>query len=109
MSAPQPARAADLAWTAGGLAGGAPVASTYIYEPTYGGPYYPYEWSYSFRVGYGFPYGARYIHPYPYAYDYPARYADPYNYRSTYAWAGPPCYVSWARGPAGWRKARICD
>jgi hypothetical protein len=114
ISAPQPAHAGDAwrsaAWFDGGLALGSLAASSYAYGPGYGGPYYPYDWSYGHRVGYGYPYnyGPRYAFGYPYSYD-PYRYADPYRYNVTYAWAGPPCYVKWARYAGEWRKARICD
>ena len=103
MSAPQPAQAAD-AW-AGGWFAGIPN-----YGPGYGGPYYPYEWSYGNRPGYGYPYNysPRYSFGLPYSYD-TYRYADPYRYRVTFAWAGPPCVVTWVRDPVTWRSTRVCN
>lgn len=109
ISATQPARALEV-WSTAGWFAGATVVPAFGYAPGYGAPYYPYEWSYGYRVGYGYPYGynRRFANPLAYGYIY-RPYGTPAFYDSTYAWAGPPCYIEWARYGGAWRKARICD
>ena len=103
ISAPQPARAMEV-WSTAGWFAGATVIPAFAYAPGYGAPYYPYEWSYGYRVGYN----RRYANPL--AYGYISRpYGTPAFYGSTYAWAGPPCYIEWVRYAGAWQKARICN